>query len=63
MCEIVKPLKIIDVEPLSLPATLRRQQEQHSEEPVTVEVPVAETDANVNPPIVGRCFLGLAGDR
>jgi len=30
---------------------------------VTVEVPVAETDANVNPPIVGRHLLGVAVDR
>jgi hypothetical protein len=39
MCEIGKPIEIIDVEPLSLPAPLRRETEQ----PVTVEVPVSET--------------------
>jgi len=39
MCEIGKPLEIIDVEPLSLPAALRMKEE----EPVTVEVPVSET--------------------
>lgn len=39
MCEIGKPIDIIDVEPLSLPAPLRTEKEQ----PVTVEVPVMET--------------------
>jgi hypothetical protein len=39
MCEIGKPLEIIDVEPLSLPAALPKKKE----EPVTVEVPVSET--------------------
>lgn len=39
MCEIGKPIEIIDVEPLTLPAPLRRETEQ----PVTVEVPVSET--------------------
>ncbi len=43
MCNIGKPVEIIDVEPLSLPAPLRRQQEQPTEQPVTVEVPVPET--------------------
>lgn len=40
MCEIGKPLEIIDVEPLSLPAPLRRETEQ----PAAVEVagPVSE---------------------
>ena len=57
------PLEILNVEPLVLPAPLRRETEQPAEQPVTVEVLVAGTDANVNPPIVGRCFLGLAGDR
>ena len=48
MCEIGKPIEIIDVEPLSLPAPLRREIEQATEQPVTVEVPVsAETPANV----------------
>ena len=42
MCEIGKPLEIIDVEPLSLPAPLRRKTEQLAEQPVTVEIPVAE---------------------
>jgi len=39
MCEIGKPLEIIEVEPLSLPAALRKEKE----EPVTMEVPVSET--------------------
>ncbi len=38
MCEIGKPLEILDVEPLKLPAPLRRETE-----PVTIEVPVSET--------------------
>jgi hypothetical protein len=44
MCEIGKPLEIIDVQPLNLPAPLRRE-EQPEQEPtsVPVEVPVAET--------------------
>jgi hypothetical protein len=44
MCNIGKPLEILHVEPLSLPASLRREQEQPEEQPVTIEVPVtAET--------------------
>ncbi len=44
MCNIGKPLEILDVEQLSLPASLRREQEQPEEQPVTSEVPVtAET--------------------
>ncbi len=39
MCEIGSPLEVIDVEPLRLPAPLRREREQC----VTVEVPVSET--------------------
>lgn len=42
MCEIGKPLEVIDVEPLSLPAPLRGEKEQPTEQPVTVEIPVAE---------------------
>jgi hypothetical protein len=53
MCEIGKPLEIIDVEPLSLPAPLRRKTEQ-PEEPVTVEVPVAETETTTEPVTVER---------
>lgn len=43
MCDLGKPIEIIDVEPLFLPAPLRREEEQPTEQPVTVEVPVAET--------------------
>jgi hypothetical protein len=43
MCEIGKPVEIIDVEPLSLPAPLRKDKEAPVEHPVTIEVPVAET--------------------
>ena len=43
MCEIGKPIEIIDVEPLSRPAPLRRETEQPTEQPVIVEVPVTET--------------------
>ena len=39
MCDIGKPIEIIDVEPLSLPAPLRREKESPAEQPVTVEVP------------------------
>ena len=39
MCEIGKPIEIIDVEPLSLPAVLRRKRK----ELVTMEVLVSET--------------------
>jgi hypothetical protein len=43
MCEIGTPIEIIDVEPLNLPASLRREQEQPTEQHVTLEVPVSET--------------------
>jgi hypothetical protein len=39
MCNIGKPIEIIDVELLSLPAPVRRETEQ----PVIVGVPVSET--------------------
>jgi len=45
MCDIGKPLEIIDVQPLNLPAPLRRETEPEPE-PISVpaEVPVvAET--------------------
>ena len=41
MCNIGKPVEILDVEPLSLPAPLRRDTEQ----PVSVGMPVSETAA------------------
>ena len=43
MCDIGKPVEIIDVEPLSLPAPLIKETETPAEQPVTVEVPVSET--------------------
>jgi hypothetical protein len=50
MCEIGKPVEIIDVEPLSLPAPLRRETEQ----PATVELPVLVSEASVGPAPVER---------
>jgi hypothetical protein len=48
MCDIGKPVEMIDVEPLSLPAPLRKQKETPVEQPVTAEVPVsAETPVTV----------------
>lgn len=41
MCDIGKPIEIIDSQPLMLPAPLRREKEQPTEQPVTVEVPAA----------------------
>ena len=52
MCEIGKPIDMIDVEPLSLPAPLPREKEQSVEQPVTVEVPVSEM--TVQPVVVER---------
>lgn len=44
MCDIGKPIEIIDVEPLSLPAPVRKEQERPTQQPATVEAPVsAET--------------------
>ena len=43
MCEIGKPIEIVDVEPLALPAPVRRETEQPAEQPVTIEVPASET--------------------
>jgi hypothetical protein len=43
MCEIGKPIEIIEVEPLNLPAFLRREQERPMEQHLTVEVSVSET--------------------
>jgi hypothetical protein len=41
MCEIGKPLEVIDSQPLAPPAPLRRETEQTAHRPVTVEAPVA----------------------
>ncbi len=46
MCEIGKPLEVIDSQPLVLPAPLRREK-QPADRPVTVEIPVPE--ATVEP--------------
>jgi hypothetical protein len=43
MCQVGKPIEIIDVEPLALPAPLRKETEQPTEQPVIVEIPVSET--------------------
>jgi hypothetical protein len=43
MSDIGRPIEIIDVEPPSLPAPLRKEKETPVEQPVTVEVPVSET--------------------
>lgn len=48
MCDIGKPVEMIDVEPLSIPAPLRKQKEAPVKQPATVEVPVsAETPVTV----------------
>jgi len=47
MCNIGKPVEIIDVEPLSLPKPLRREKEAPVEQPVTV--PVSETTVEPSP--------------
>ncbi|MGB7439305.1 MAG: hypothetical protein WBR26_05960 [Candidatus Acidiferrum sp.] len=49
MCEIGKPIEIIDVAPLSLPAPLRKEQPATTEQPVTTEVPVSETTVEPSP--------------
>ena len=43
MCDIGKPIEIIDVELLVLPAPLRREKGRPAEQPTTAEVPVSET--------------------
>jgi hypothetical protein len=54
MCQIGKPIEIIDVEPLVLPAPLRRETEQPTEQPVTIEVSVAETETAVDSSLVEK---------
>ena len=49
MCEIGKPVEIIDVEPLALPAPLRSKQEQLEEQLATVEVLVSVSDPTFEP--------------
>ena len=44
MCEIGKPIEIIDVEPLNLPATLPRKKSKPEREPAVIPaVPATET--------------------
>lgn len=52
MCEIGKPVEMIDVEPLALPSPLRREKEVLVERPMTAEVPVSET--TVEPSLVEK---------
>ncbi len=52
MCDIGKPVEMIDVKPLSLPAPLSRREENPAQQPVTVELPVKET--TVEPSLVER---------
>lgn len=54
MCNIGEPLEILVVEPLSLPAPLRKEKKQPTEQPVTVEVPVAETETTAEPSLVEK---------
>jgi hypothetical protein len=49
MCEIGKPIEMIDVEPLSLPAPLRKEKETPVEQPVTVDFPVPVSETTVEP--------------
>ena len=42
MCNIGKPIEIIDVEPLNLPAPLPRNEGEPDRQPVVVPAPVAE---------------------
>jgi len=53
MCEIGKPLEIIDVEPLILPAPLRKEG-QPEQEPVPVPVKVPVTETTVEPGLVEK---------
>lgn len=49
MCEIGKPVAMFDVQPLSLPAPLRKEAEVPTEQTVTIEVPVTVSDTAVDP--------------
>lgn len=52
MCDIGKPIEIINVEPLSRPAPLRKEAPAETEQPVTVEVPISKTTAE--PVTIGK---------
>lgn len=45
MCDIGKPIEIINIEPLSLPVPVRRGKEQPAERPSTVEIPATMESA------------------
>jgi hypothetical protein len=47
MCDIGKPVEMIDVEPLSIPAPLRKEAKIPVEQPATIEVPVTVSDTAV----------------
>jgi len=49
MCEIGKPVEFMDVEPLSLPAPLRKEKPAATVQPVTPEIPVSETTVEPSP--------------
>jgi len=49
MCNIGKPIEIIAVVPLNLPAPLRKEQPATTAQPVTAEVPVSETTVEPSP--------------
>jgi len=49
MCEIGKPVEFMDVEPLSLPAPLRKEKPAATVQPVTAEVRVQETTVEASP--------------
>lgn len=45
MCEIGKPLEMLDVQPLSLPVPLRKERPaEQPEQLATIEVPVTVTE-------------------
>jgi hypothetical protein len=51
VCDIGKSIEMINVEPLSLPAPLRKEKEPPVEQRMTVEIPVsAETPLTVEKP-------------
>lgn len=53
MCDIGKPLEVIDSAPLALPAPLRKETETPVEPPVIVEAPAVAVTA-VEPVAVER---------
>ena len=49
MCDIGKPVEMIDVKPLRLPAPLPRRDENPAERPLTAELPESETTVEPSP--------------